>query len=210
MNPNTATNSSSLPTSTNTTVYQTYLSGQCAQHLPCIKGRVDPLAPDGPCLCCQMQQNPAVIASNPRVSAGQLWTFFLCQLVFLIWMLFLVHTQVKTVHIQGTRVVGASDYSAWISGIAKTRTEDGPLAHWCGQFGSVVSAFNVPSVGDALRVGRRVATFQIRKAESDALSGSTSCNPLQWIYRTFVVGKPQGLEEVLEKQQRKLVIYERQ
>jgi hypothetical protein len=196
--------------STSNTPYKTRLSGQCAQHLPCVKGRVDPSAPDGPCLCCQMQQDPAAIATNPRVSAGQLWTFFLCQLVFLIWMLFLVHTQVKTVHIQGTRVVGASDYSAWISGIARTRTDDAPLAHWCGQFGSVVSAFNVPNVGDALRVGREVATLQIKKAESDALSGSTSCNPLQWIYGRFVVGKPKGLEESLEKKQRKLAIYERQ
>jgi hypothetical protein len=203
-------NSNSSTTSTSSTTYNTRLSGQCAQHLPCVKGRVDPLAPDGPCLCCHMQQDSAAIASNPRVSAGQLWTFFLCQLLFLIWMLFLVHTQVKTVHIQGTRVVGASDYSAWISGIAKTRTEDGPLAHWCGQFGSVVSAFNVPSVGDALRVGRGVATLQIKKAESDALSGSTSCNPLQWVYGRFVVGKPEGLTESLEKQQRKLSIYERQ
>lgn len=202
------TNNSS--SSTSYTPYKTRLSGQCAQHLPCVKGRLDPLAPDGPCLCCQMQQDPAAISTNPRVSAGQLWTFFLCQLVFLIWMLFLVHTQVKTVHIQGTRVVGASDYSAWIAGIAKTRTEDGPLAHWCGHFGSVVSAFNVPNVGDALRVGRRVATLQVKKAESDALSGSTSCNPLQWIYGRFVVGKSEGLEKSLEKQQRKLAIYERQ
>jgi hypothetical protein len=196
-------------TATNSS-YHSRLSGQCAQHLPCVKGRGDPFAPDGPCLCCHMQQDSAAIATNPGVSAGQLWTFFLCQLVFLIWMLFLVHTQVKTVHIQGTRVVGASDYSAWISGIAKTRTEDGPLAHWCGQFGSVVSAFNVPSVGDALRVGRRVAMLQVKKVEADALSGSTSCNPLQWVYGRFVVGKPEGLEEVLEKQQRKLAIYERQ
>lgn len=190
--------------------YATRLNGTCAQHLPCVKNQIDPYAPDGPCLCCQMQMDPTAAADNPRVSAGQLWVFFLAQLIFMAWMLYLMHAQLKAVHIQGSRVVGPSDFSVWISGIRRTRAGDSPLAHWCGQYGNVVAAFNIPSVGDALRVGRKVSDLQLRKAESDALEGSTSWNPLQWLYKLIAVGKPKGIADALERQQRKLEIYERQ
>ena len=195
---------------TSSEAYASKLTGKCAQHLPCVKDKLDPTAPDGPCLCCHMQQDPKVLEANPRVPTGQLWTFVVSQLVFLAWMLFLVHVQLKAVHIQGTRVVGPSDFSAWITGISKSRTEDAPLAHWCGQFGPVVAAFNIPNVGDALRVGRNVAALQVRQAEAAAFVGSTSCNPMQWLYKLIAVGRPSSIDEALEREEHKLEIYERQ
>ena len=190
--------------------YASRLTGRCAQHLPCMKARLDPYAPDGPCYCCTMDLDKDATENNPRVSSGQLWTFFVSQLVFMSWILMLMHTQMKTAMVQGSRVVGPSDFSVWLTKIPRSRAEDGPLAHWCGQFGSIVAAFNVPSVGDALRVGRRVANLTVKKSEAEALEGSTSCNPLQWIYKRFVVGNLTSLEQTLERQKLKLAIYERQ
>lgn len=197
-------------TGNTTELYAGDLTGICARHMPCVKNRLDPLAPDGPCYCCQMQLDPTTVVHNPRVSSGQLWIFFVGQLVFMAWILYLIHAQMKAVSVQGSRVVGPSDFSIWINGIKKTRTEDAPLAHWCGQYGPVVAAFNIPSVGDALRVGRKLTRLVMLKAESDALEGSTSINPLQWIYKTFVVGRPKGIGKQVEQQQMKLKIYERQ
>lgn len=186
------------------------LPAVCSQHLPCVTHRLDPTAPDGPCFCCRMVLDKVVISKNSKVSAGQLWTFFLAQLIFMGWMLYLLHVQLRAVHVQGSSVIGASDFSVWISGIVKHRTLDDLLTHWCTQFGPVVAAFNVPSVGDALRVGRRVADLRMKHLEAAALEGSTSWNPLAWCYRRFAIGSLHSLEAALEKQERKLTIYERQ
>lgn len=182
----------------------------CSQHLPCVTHRLDPTAPDGPCFCCKMALDEAVISKNPRVSAGQLWTFFLAQLFFMGWMLYLMHVQLKAVYVQGSSIIGASDFSVWISGILKHRTQDDSLTQWCTQFGPVVAAFNVPSVGDALRVGRRVADLRMRHLEAVALEAARSWNPLTWCYRKFAIGSVHTLETALGKQERKLTIYERQ
>lgn len=190
--------------------YSNELSGKCAQHLPCNEGQTNPFAADGPCYCCTMHLDEVTLENNSRVSSGQLWTLFVCQLVFMAWILLLMHTQVKTAMVQGSRVIGPSDFSIWLTGIPKSRAEDGPLSHWCGQFGPIVAAFNVPSVGDALRVGRRVHNLEIKKAEAMALEGSSSWNPIRWIYRKFVVGNIISIDNTLEKQKLKLAIYERQ
>ncbi len=185
----------------------------CARHLPCAAGSpgaADPAAPDGPCFCCELALDAAAVEANPRVSSGQLWALFAGQLVFSLWALHLVAAQLRAAAVAGSRVVGAADYSIWISGIAAGRAADAPLAHWAGQFGAVVAALNVPSVGDALRVGRKVADLELRAAEAAALRGSASRNPLQWLYRKAMVGGRAQLAEKLERQRRKLAIYERQ
>lgn len=184
--------------------------GACAQHLPCATARLDPAAADGPCYCCDLRLDEAAMAANPRVPAAQLWVLLVGQLLFMGWMLYLMHTQLAAAGAVGARVVGPSDFSVWISGIRRKRTGDAPLAHWCGQYGPVVAALNVPSVGDAVRVGARVEELELRLAESAALEGSTSCNPLQWVYRLLTVGSHRSILDRLDAQRLKLAVYERQ
>eukprot|EP00889_Picochlorum_renovo_P000903 jgi/Picre1/27933/NNA_000895.t1 len=73
-----------------------------------------------------------------------------------------------------------------------------------------MAAFNVPSVGEAIRVGRQVEDLLIKKEEADADPGHKSWNLFLWIYRKFIVGKSGKLKEKLEDRKTKLKIFEKQ
>jgi hypothetical protein len=73
-----------------------------------------------------------------------------------------------------------------------------------------MAAFNVPSVGESIRVGRQVEDILVRKDESDADPCHKSWNPILWIYRRFVVGRPADLARKLEDSKIRLKIHERQ
>ena len=195
-------------------------SSICSLHMPCLPDSDDVNAPDGPCLCCNFElskptstnDTDIVILENnqERVSASRFWMLFLTQLVFMGWLLALLHFQVKIVQSNGNNVVGPSDFSVWIRGIKHGSANDSYLRKWCQQFGPIMAAFNVPSVGEAIRVGRQVEDILIRKEEADADPGHKSWNPLLWIYRRFLVGKPEALKDKLEDRKIKLKIFERQ
>jgi hypothetical protein len=200
---------------------QTYGSEKvCDLHLPCVPSSSDVTAPDGPCLCCELEleAQPAVKNSTDimlennqeRIDAGRFWMLFLAQLVFMGWLLALVHFQVKIVQSNGNNVVGPSDFSVWISGIKPSSSADVYLRKWCQQWGPIMAAFNVPSVGEGIRIGRQVEDILVRKEEADADPGHKSWNPILWIFRRFVVGKPAGLDEKLEDSRIKLKIHEKQ
>jgi hypothetical protein len=148
--------------------------------------------------------------NQERIDAGRFWMLFLAQLVFMGWLLALVHFQVKIVQSNGNNVVGPSDFSVWISGIKPSSSADVYLRKWCQQWGPIMAAFNVPSVGEGIRIGRQVEDILVRKEEADADPGHKSWNPILWIFRRFVVGKPAGLDEKLEDSRIKLKIHEKQ
>jgi hypothetical protein len=115
--------------------FETYESEKiCNSHLPCVPGSTNASAPDGPCLCCELTvESPVaknssdiiILANNQeRVSAGRFWVLFLTQIVFMGWLLVLVHFQVKLVQFNGNNVVGPSDFSVWISGIRPSSAMD--------------------------------------------------------------------------------------
>lgn len=192
----------------------------CEMHLPCVPSSTDVTAPDGPCLCCQLTvEAPAVKnstdivvleSSQEPIDAGRFWMLFLTQIVFMGWLLVLVHFQVKIVQSNGNNVVGPSDFSVWISGIKPSSSADVYLRKWCQQWGPIMAAFNVPSVGEGIRIGRQVEDIVVRKEEADADPRHKSWNPILWIFRRFVVGKPDALAEQLEDSKIKLKIHEKQ
>lgn len=195
-------------------------SNTCGIHLPCVPNSRDPFSPNGPCLCCNFELTEPTIVNNTeviyldnnqeRIPAARFWMLFLTQLVFMGWLLALMHFQAKIVQSNGNNVVGPSDFSVWIGGIKPISAVDSYLRKWCQQFGPIMAAFNVPSVGECIRIGREVEDILIRKEEADADPGHFSWNPLLWIYRRFLVGKPDGLQESLEDKKTKLKIFERQ
>jgi len=195
-------------------------SKTCEMHLPCVPSSQDIMAPDGPCLCCELVvEAPAVRNSTDvvvlennqeRIDAGRFWVLFLTQIVFMGWLLALVHFQVKIVQSNGNNVVGPSDFSVWISGIKPSSSADSYLRKWCQQWGPIMAAFNVPSVGEGIRIGRQVEDILARKEEADADPGHSSWNPFLWIYRRFIVGKPHKLSDKLEDSRIKLKIHEKQ
>lgn len=195
-------------------------SNACEIHLPCVPNSQDPNSPDGPCLCCTFEltepttwnETDIVYLENnqERIPAARFWVLFLTQLVFMGWLLALMHFQAKIVQSNGNNIVGPSDFSIWIKGIKPVSAVDSYLRKWCQQFGPIMAAFNVPSVGECLRIGREVEDILIRKEEADADPGHSSWNPILWIYRRFLVGKPEGLQEKLEDNKTKLKIFERQ
>lgn len=195
-------------------------SNACELHLPCVPNSEDPYSPDGPCLCCNFEiTEPTSVNTTDiiyldnnqeRIPAARFWILFLTQLVFMGWMLALMHFQVKIVQSNGNNVVGPSDFSVWIRGIKPISSVDSYLRKWCQQFGPIMAAFNVPSVGESIRIGREVEDILIKKEEADADPGHSSWNPILWIYRRFLVGKSDGLKERLEDKKIKLKIYERQ
>ena len=73
-----------------------------------------------------------------------------------------------------------------------------------------MAAFNVPSVGEGIRIGRQVEDILARKEEADADPGHSLWNPFLWIYRRFIVGKPHKLSDKLEDSRIKLKIHEKQ
>jgi hypothetical protein len=192
----------------------------CDMHLPCVPSSSDVSAPDGPCMCCElMVEAPTmknatdiiVLENNQeRVNAGRFWMLFLTQLVFMGWMLVLVHFQVNIVQSNVNNVVGPSDFSVWISGIKPSSSADTYLRKWCQQWGPIMAAFNVPSVGEGIRIGKQVEDILARKEEADADPGHKSWNPFLWIYRRFVVGKSSKLTKKLEDSRIKLKIHEKQ
>ena len=80
-------------------------NASCLLYPPCSPGGGgEAAAPDGPCYCCDLQLDPAALAdvdgssgsgSTGVVPAGQLWTFFLAQLAFVVWVLFLTRAQAR-------------------------------------------------------------------------------------------------------------------
>lgn len=73
----------------------------CLLHPPCSPaGGGEAGALDGPCYCCDLALDPSALAGSSTsssagtVPAGQLWVFFLGQLAFLVWVLFLTRSQV--------------------------------------------------------------------------------------------------------------------
>lgn len=192
----------------------------CMNHMPCVPNQPDPQAPDGPCFCCTFDLAPATTtngsevvileSSQKRISAARFWMLFLAQLTFMGWVLVLIHFQLKVVQVQGVQVVGPSDFSVWISGINPASAINSALKKCCQHFGPIMAGFVIPSVGEAIRVGRRVEQIQICKEEADADPGDRSWNLLRFIYRKFIVGSPKRLSQLLEKKQMKLKIYERQ
>jgi len=202
--------------------YGAYYNGSnvCDLHLPCVPSSHDPYSPDGPCMCCNFELSEPTITNGTetiylennqeRIPAARFWILFLTQLVFMGWLLALMHFQAKIVQSNGNNVVGPSDFSIWIKGIKPVSAVDSYLRKWCQQFGPIMAAFNVPSVGECIRIGREVEDILIRKEEADADPGHSSWNPLLWIYRRFLVGKPKGLQEKLEDKKIKLKIFERQ
>lgn len=200
---------------------ETYRSDKvCDLHLPCVPSSSNVTASDGPCFCCELKleaptaknSSDVVVVENnqERIDAGRFWMLFLAQLVFMGWLLVLVHFQVKIVQSNGNNVVGPSDFSVWISGIKPSSSADVYLRKWCQQWGPIMAAFNVPSVGEGVRVGSQVEDILVRKEEADADPGHKSWNPVLWIFRRFVVGKPAGLDEKLEDSRIKLRIHEKQ
>ena len=205
-----------------TTYLELYRSEKvCDLHLPCVPSSSNVTAPDGPCFCCELELEAQPTVKNStdivvlennqeRIDAGRFWMLFLTQLVFMGWLLVLVHFQVKIVQSNGNNVVGPSDFSVWISGIKPSSSADVYLRKWCQQWGPIMAAFNVPSVGEGIRIGRQVEDILVRKEEADADPGHKSWNPILWIFRRFVVGKPAGLDENLEDSRIKLKVHERQ
>ena len=201
--------------------FETYNSEKiCEMHLPCVPSSTNMTAPDGPCMCCELKvEAPAVknatdivvLENNQeRINAGRFWVLFLTQIVFMGWLLALVHFQAKIVQSNGNNVVGPSDFSVWISGIKPSSSADSYLRKWCQQWGPIIAAFNVPSVGEAIRIGRQVEDILERKQEADADPGHSSWNPFLLIYRRFVVGKPDKLAVKLDDSKIKLKIHEKQ
>ncbi|KAI8112216.1 hypothetical protein M9434_003540 [Picochlorum sp. BPE23] len=193
---------------------------QCQTHMPCIPSSTNPAAPDGPCLCCEIQTSQPTVTNDThvviledkyeRIPAARFWMLFLSQLVFMGWVLALMHYQLQIVQAHGNNVVGPSDFTVWISDISPTSAVDSYLRKWCQQFGPIMAAFNVPSVGEAIRVGQQVEDLLIKKEEADADPGHKSWNLFLWIYRKFIVGKSAKLKEKLEDRKTKLKIFEKQ
>ena len=194
--------------------------GFCQQHLPCAPDQKDMDAPDGPCLCCSFElTTPKIINetdivilddNSERLSAARFWVLFLSQIFFMGWLLVLMHFQLKLVQVQGNNIVSPSDFSVWISNIKPSSAINSALRQWCQQFGPIMAGFNIPSVGEAIRVGHQVEDILIRKEEADADPGYFSWNPFFWIYRKFIIGNPEKLEKQLEKKKLKLKIFQKQ
>eukprot|EP00887_Chlorella_sp_A99_P002393 scaffold10.g2393.t1 len=153
-----------------------------------------PAAPDGPCYCCDLQLDAAAAEAAPRVAAGQLWMLVL-----------------RCMHAADARVVTASDYCVRIAGLKDGRTDDPSLRAWCSHYGGVVAALAIPSIGDTLRLGRRVEELQVCHAESAALRAAPCCWFWGWVYRLAAVGGGhRAVERRLERARHKLAVYERQ
>ena len=103
----------------------------CLQHLPCSPGAADsPAAPDGPCYCCDLHLDVAVVSAAAPVPDGQLWTLIVGQVLFCVWLLLLTRTQLRCMQAADERVVTASDYSVRITGLQTDRTDDASLRSW--------------------------------------------------------------------------------
>jgi hypothetical protein len=170
-------------------------------------------------MCCELHLDVVAAENAPRVPTGQLWCLFLGQIAFMVWMLFLMHSQLRAAQAADSRTVSASDYTVIIKGIPRRRADDALLRRWLAQWGEVVTAFSLPSVGAALHVGDGVERLELRAAEAAALEledarpsslRSFFGAPARLAYRKLVVGRRSPLLKKLEAERHRLQVYERQ
>ncbi|KAL4440168.1 hypothetical protein ABPG75_003169 [Micractinium tetrahymenae] len=191
-------------------------NASCLLHPPCSAlSSSDPAAPDGPCYCCDLQLDPVLVPSPAAgagaVPAAQLWVLLLGQAAFLLWVLLLTRSQLKAVHSADARVITASDYTVRLQGVPRGVTA-AELQQWCSHYGSVVAAFHVPDVGDAIRVAQRLHQLQIRQAESGAWLASASCSLCRCWFNLCAMGAASRLRlrRAAEDAALELRCYERQ